>query len=401
MAGSITVILNKCTGCTLCVKACPFGAITMANKKAVIDMAKCTLCGACVPACKFLAIEIKKDDAPATKDLSSYKDVWVFCEQKKGVIQTISFELLGEGKKLAKKLGVKLCAVILGHDIESKIAELSNRGADKIYIVEDPALKSYQDDPYTEVLVNLVEEYKPEIILCGATVIGRSLVSRVAVKIDAGLTADCTGLDIDEKEKLLLQTRPAFGGNIMATIITPNHRPQMATVRHKVMKEAEMHKSHKAEVIRKKYSQSVMKSRTTLLDIVEEIEETVNLAEADIIVSGGRGLGGPGNFSLIKELAKALGAAVGSSRAAVDAGWMPYSHQVGQTGKTVCPKLYIACGISGQIQHLIGMQSSKVIVAINKDPDAPIFKVATYGIVGDIFEILPALTKEFRKVLKK
>jgi electron transfer flavoprotein alpha subunit len=414
---SITVILNKCTGCTLCVRACPFGAITMASleaqgaagpersrgasKKAVIDMAKCTFCGACVPACKFNAIEFEKEAVQGAKDLKGYKDVWVFCEQKKGIIQTISYELLGEGKKLAKKLGVRLSAVLLGSGIESKIDEIAARGADRIYVVDDPALKSFQDDPYTEVLVALVEEYKPEIILCGATVIGRSLVSRVAVRIDAGLTADCTGLDIDDNEKLLLQTRPAFGGNIMATIITPNHRPQMATVRHKVMKEAEVHKSHKAEVIRKKYPSHILKTRTRLLDIVEEIEETVNLAEADIIVSGGRGLGGPENFAMIKELAKTLGAAVGSSRAAVDAGWMPYSHQVGQTGKTVCPKLYIACGISGQIQHLIGMQSSKVIVAINKDPDAPIFKVATYGIVGDIFEIVPALTKEFAKILRK
>jgi len=400
MAGSITILLDKCVGCTLCVKSCPFGAIHMANKKAVIDMAKCTLCGACAPVCKFKAIEIVKEFGEK-KDLSAYKDVWVFCEQKKGVIQTISFELLGEGKKLAKKLGVNLCAVILGHDIEAKIEELSARGADKVYIVDAPELKSYQDDSYTKVIVKLIEEYKPEIVLCGATTIGRSMISRVAVKIDAGLTADCTGLDIDEKERLLLQTRPAFGGNIMATIITPNHRPQMSTVRHKVMKEAEIHKSHKAEVIRKKYSSDVLKSRTTLLDIVEEIEETVNLAEADIIVSGGRGMAAPENFALVKELAKVLNAAVGSSRAAVDAGWMPYSHQVGQTGKTVCPKLYIACGISGQIQHLIGMQSSKVIVAINKDPDAPIFKVATYGIVGDVFEILPALTKEFKKILNK
>lgn len=396
----ITIILDKCAGCTLCVKACPFGAIHMANKKAVIDMAKCNLCGACVTVCKFKAIEITRA-AGEKKDLSAYKDVWVFCEQKKGVIQTISFELLGEGKKLAKKLGVKLCAVILGSGIESKIEELSGRGADKIYIVDSPSLKSYLDDPYTTVLTKLITEYKPEIVLCGATTIGRSLISRVAVKIDAGLTADCTGLDIDEKEKLLLQTRPAFGGNIMATIITPNHRPQMATVRHKVMKEAEIHKSHKAEVIRKTYSEEALKSRTTLLDIVEEIEETVNLAEADIIVSGGRGLGAPENFSVVKELAKVLGGAVGGSRATIDAGWIPYSHQVGQTGKTVCPKLYIACGISGQIQHLIGMQSSKVIVAINKDPDAPIFKVATYGIVGDVLEVVPALTREFKKLLKK
>jgi electron transfer flavoprotein alpha subunit len=400
MASSITIILDKCTGCTLCVKKCPFGAIHMANRKAVIDMAKCTFCGACVPACKFVAIEINKDEG-LRKDLSAYRDVWVFCEQKKGVIQTISFELLGEGKKLAKKLGVKLCAVILGFGIEPKIEELSARGADKIYIVDHPELKNYLDDPYTNVLTSLSEEYKPEVILCGATVIGRSLVSRVAVKIDAGLTADCTGLDIDDKDKLLLQTRPAFGGNIMATIITPNHRPQMATVRHKVMKEAEIHKAHKAEVIRKTYPDAMLKSRTTLIDIVEEIEETVNLAEADIIVSGGRGLAAPENFALVKELAKTIGAAVGASRATVDAGWIPYSHQVGQTGKTVCPKLYIACGISGQIQHLIGMQSSKVIVAINKDPDAPIFKVATYGIVGDLFEIIPALTKEFKRVLKK
>ena len=400
MASSITILLDKCTGCTLCVKKCPFGAIHMANKKAVIDMAKCTFCGACVEICKFKAIEMNKE-AGQKRDLSAYKDVWVFCEQKKGVIQSISFELLGEGKLLAKKLGVKLCAVILGSGIESKIEELSSRGADKIYIVDHPALKSYQDDPYTEVLVKLAEEYKPEIILCGATVIGRSLVSRVAVKIDAGLTADCTGLDIDEKERLLLQTRPAFGGNIMATIITPNHRPQMATVRHKVMKEAVIHKAHKAEVIRKSYAEDVMRSRTTLLDIVEEIEETVNLAEADIIVSGGRGIGAPENFGIIKELAKVLNGAVGASRATVDADWIPYSHQVGQTGKTVCPKLYIACGISGQIQHLIGMQSSKIIVAINKDPDAPIFKIATYGIVGDVLQVVPALTKEFKRVLKK
>jgi electron transfer flavoprotein alpha subunit len=316
------------------------------------------------------------------------------------VVQTVSFELLGEGKKLARRVGGKLCAVILGSGLEAAIQEISHRGADKIYAVDAHELKSYQDDPYTKVLIELVMEYKPEIVLCGATTIGRSLISRVAVKVNAGLTADCTGLDIDDKDKLLLQTRPAFGGNIMATIITPNHRPQMATVRHKVMKEAEIQKNHRSDVIKKEYQGDILSSRTKLLDVVEEIEETVNLAEADIIVSGGRGVGGPENFSIIKDLAKVLGAAVGASRSAVDAGWMPYSHQVGQTGKTVCPKLYIACGISGQIQHLIGMQSSKVIVAINKDPDAPIFKVATYGAVGDLFEVVPALTKQFRKILK-
>jgi len=396
----IKIMLEKCTGCTLCVRVCPFDAIKVEDKKAVIDLSKCNLCGACVDSCKFAAIVLDKGSV-AKKDLSAYKDVWVFCEQKKGVIQTISFELLGEGKKLAKKLGGKLCAVLLGDNIESKVDDVVWRGADKVYLVDEAQLKNYQDDSYTKVLVELVKEYKPEVILCGATVIGRSLISRVAITIDAGLTADCTGLDIDLKERLLLQTRPAFGGNIMATIITPNHRPQMSTVRHKVMKEPELNKSHKAEVIKKKYGDDILSSRTRIIDIVEEIEETVNLSEADIIVSGGRGIAAAENFSYIKELAKVLGAAVGASRATVDAGWIPYSHQVGQTGKTVCPKLYIACGISGQIQHLIGMQSSKVILAINKDPDAPIFKVATYGIVGDIFEIIPALTKEFRKLLKK
>ncbi len=396
----IKIILDKCTGCRLCVKTCPFGAIEVVNKKARIDHAKCTLCGACLDSCKFKAIEITLHSA-TTKDLSEYKDVWVFCEQKKGVIQSVSYELLGEGRKLAGKLGCRLCAVILGDGVESKVPDIAARGADRIYLVDSPHLKFYQDDPYTNVLVELVREHKPEIILCGATTIGRSLISRVAVTVDAGLTADCTGLDIDTEKRLLLQTRPAFGGNIMATIITPNHRPQMSTVRHKVMKEADSVKGRKAEVIKKSFPEATLRSRTTLLDIVEEIEETINLAEADIIVSGGRGVGNPESFSIVKELALTLGAAVGASRATVDAGWIPYSHQVGQTGKTVCPKLYIACGISGQIQHLIGMQSSRVIVAINKDPDAPIFKVATYGIIGDLFEIVPALTKEFRKVLKK
>ena len=395
----IKILKDVCTGCTLCIKVCPFGAITMKDKKAVIDYDKCNLCGACVDACKFNAIEIKTLER--SYDHSSYKDVWVFCEQKKGAIQSISYELLGEGKKLAKKLKSKLCAVLLGENVKEKATDLFHRGADVVYLVDSPHLKYYQDDPYSKVLTELINEYKPEALLCGATTIGRSLIARVAVKINTGLTADCTGLDIDEKDRLLLQTRPAFGGNIMATITTPNHRPQMATVRHKVMQEAEVNTSLTGKIIEKKYSDEIFFSRTKLIDIVEEMEETVNLAEADIIVSGGRGLGAPENFDIIKELALTLGGAVGASRSAVDANWIPYSHQVGQTGKTVCPKIYIACGISGQIQHLIGMQSSKIIIAINKDPDAPIFKVATYGIVGDLFQVVPALTKKFKQILGK
>ncbi|MGD9641257.1 MAG: FAD-binding protein [Elusimicrobiales bacterium] len=397
---SIKILLDKCTGCTLCVRTCPFGAIHMADRKAVIDMAKCTLCGSCVAACKFSAIELEKGGGPK-KDLSAYKDVWVFCEQKKGVIQSISFELLGEGRKLADKLGVKLCAVLLGHDMETAAGRLGERGADKVYLVDHPTLAAYQDDPYTAVLVKLVEEYKPEALLCGATTIGRSLISRVAIKTNAGLTADCTGLDVDTKERLLLQTRPAFGGNIMATIIAPNHRPQMATVRHKVMQEAPVKPGRGVEVVSNVYPEETFASRTKLLEVVEELANTVNISEADVIVAGGRGMGSKENFARLEELAKVLGGAVGATRSAVDADWIPYSHQVGQTGKTVVPKLYLACGISGQIQHLIGMQSSKTIVAINKDPDAPIFKVATYGIVGDVNEIVPALTREFKRALNK
>ena len=395
----IKILLDKCTGCKLCVKACPFGAIEIVDKKAEINLSRCNLCGACIPACKFEAIEIKK--IVKKLDLSRYKDVWVFCEQRKGKIQSISWELLGEGRKLADKLGVALCGVLLGEAIEKEAESIIHRGADKVYITEDPRLKMYQNEPYTNALVELIREYKPEILLCGATTLGRSLVSRVAVKLETGLTADCTSLAIDEKEKILLQTRPAFGGNIMATIITPGCRPQMATVRHKVMKEAPVDKSRKGQIIKKDLDKNLLQSRTRLLDFVEEIESTVNLAEADIIVSGGRGVGGPENFKIIKQLAEAIGGAVGASRAAVDADWISYSHQVGQTGKTVCPKIYIACGISGQIQHLIGMQSSEIIIAINRDSDAPIFDVATYGIVGDLFEIVPALARHFREAPKK
>ena len=401
---SIRVINEKCTGCKLCLKECPFTCIEIVNKKAVIDLDRCNLCGACIEACKFDAIVLTKispSEIDFPKKLEGHKDVWVFCEQANGVVQSVAYELLGKGRELADTLGVDLCGVLLGEGMKKEAQNIIHRGANKVYMVDSPKLKHYQNEPYSKVLMKLIKERRPEIVLCGATSTGRSLISRVAIGIHAGLTADCTGLDIDKKERLLLQTRPAFGGNIMATIICPNHRPQMSTVRHKVMKEALLDNRHKGKIIEASYDEDTYSSRTRLLDVVEEIEETVNLTEADIIVSGGRGLQKPENFYLIEDLAKALGGAVGASRAAVDAGWKTYSHQVGQTGKTVCPKVYIACGISGQIQHLVGMQSSDVIVAINKDPHAPIFNVATYGIVADLFEVLPELTKKFKEVLKK
>jgi len=370
------------------------------DKLANIDMEKCTLCGACAEACKSDAVVIRKPEKPKT-DLSAFQDVWIVAEQKDGDIQSITFELLGEGRKLADQQGVNLCAVLLGHHIREKAMELVYRGADRVYVVDKPELAWFQDEPYAAVVVDLIRTHKPCIILCGATTIGRSLGARVAVTVKAGLTADCTGLAIDPETSNLLQTRPAFGGNIMATIITPHHRPQMATVRHKVMKEASLDTSRSGEVLVQEIAEELLKSRARRVNFVPEVESTTNIAEANIIISGGRGLQAPENFSLIRELAEVMGAGVGSSRAAVDAGWIPYSHQVGQTGKTVCPKIYFACGISGQIQHLAGMSSSDVIVAINKDPDAPIFRVASYGIVGDLFKIVPLLTREFKKVLKK
>ncbi len=392
----IYVDSDKCNGCEVCLPSCPFGAIEMQESKAVI-LESCTLCGACLDVCPLEAIIETKEEVVPEKgmDISKYQGVWIFAEQRKGRIQSVTFELLGEGRKLADAGGVNLSAILLGNGIRNQAEELLHYGADRVYYIDDTILEDFQDDPYSECVAELVRQYKPEILLCGATSIGRSFIPQVAVKLETGLTADCTGLTIDPERGNLMQTRPAFGGNIFATIATYNHRPQIATVRHKVMRPAVRSDDAKGEVITVPIPEKAKKPRTKFVKRFEELEETVNLAEADIIVSGGRGLGDPKHFKLIRDLATVLGGAVGASRAAVDAGWIPYSHQVGQTGKTVCPKLYIACGISGAIQHLVGMRSSDVIVAINKDPEAPIFKVATYGIVGDLHEIVPALTKHF------
>jgi electron transfer flavoprotein alpha subunit len=279
---SLTIHKDKCIGCTLCVKACPFGALSMIEKKAVVKPEVCTLCGACVDVCKFSAITLKKEKTAVAVDASA-KGVWVFCEQKHGVVQSVAYELLSKGRELADKLDVELCGVLLGHGVEASAQDIIYRGADTVYVVDHPALKNFLDDPYTAVMVRLIKKHKPEIVLCGATSIGRSLISRVAVKIHTGLTADCTGLDIDPHKKILLQTRPAFGGNIMATIITPNHRPQMSTVRHKVMKEATPDLKRKGRVVSEVFEDAVYASRTKVIDIVEEVIATVNIAEADII----------------------------------------------------------------------------------------------------------------------
>ena len=393
---SVKVIPDTCTGCETCVTACPFGAIEMRDGKAFITDA-CTMCGACVEACPVQAIEKTAEAGAPVADLSAYRGVWVFAEQHKGEIASVSLELLGEGRKLADKKGAKLSAVLAGSGVRDKARDLIAHGADIVYVADDPALKDFNDDAYAAVLAALARQHKPEIILAGATAVGRSFFPKVASTLYAGLTADCTMLDIDAATGHLHQTRPAFGGNIMATIVTPNHRPQMATVRHKVMKPAPRDDGRKGEVVEVPYTPAGP-FRTRVLQTVEELSETVNICEADIIVAGGRGLGSQKNFQLVQELAKVLGGAVAATRGAVDEGWIPYSHQVGQTGKTVCPKLYIACGISGAIQHTAGMQSSETIVAINKDPDAPIFSVATYGIVGDVHEVLPVLIRKIKEL---
>ncbi len=326
--------------------------------------------------------------------MSTTKELWVFAEQREGKIAGVVYELLSEGQILCEKSGYTLCAVLPSADGASLCQELYNFGAKKVYTIDDPKLKDYQNDYYSRAVAQLINEKKPEIVLYGATTIGRSLAPTVAVMVNAGLTADCTQLDFDVEAGNLLQTRPAFGGNIMATIICPDNRPQMATVRSNVFKKTKVSDSESGEQVSYNVDLSGVPERMRRLEVVHDTDNTIDLNAAQYIVSGGRGVGKPENFKIIYDLAAELGAAVGASRATVDAGWISHHHQVGQTGKTVCPVVYIACGISGAIQHLAGMQSSDVIVAINKDPNAPIFDVADFGLIGDLHAIVPEFQKQ-------
>lgn len=392
----IVVNIERCTGCGQCIESCPFTAIVMQEGKAFINE-YCQFCRACMSICSEGAIiEVMEEGDIQKADISDYKGVWVFAEQRDGVVASVAYELLGVGRKLADELKTKLSAVLFGsNDEEAK--ELIRWGADEVYHCKDPIFERFNDEPYSMLLSRLINEHKPEIVLAGATAIGRSFIPRVASRVRTGLTADCTALEIDKESGNLLQIRPAFGGNIMATILCPNHRPQIATVRPRVMKKGEYNADKKGEII--PVSADGITSRTRVLETIKEASECmINLQEAEVIVSGGRGLGKPEGFKMLEELAELLGGAIGASRAAVDEGWISYSHQVGQTGKTVCPKIYIACGISGAVQHLVGMQSSDIIIAINKNPEAPIFNVATYGIVGDVYEVVPLLIKKLKEV---
>ncbi|MBN2334671.1 FAD-binding protein [Candidatus Bathyarchaeota archaeon] len=383
-------VTEACTGCGLCVDVCPFGAIEMVDGKAVITEA-CRACGQCVDACPVGAITMKEAEEA---DFSEYKGVMVFAEQRKGKVHPVSYELLGKAQELAAQLSEPVYAVIIGSGVSAD--ELVARGADKVFVYDDPALEDFRDDPYTDLLARCCREEKPSIFLIGATSEGRSLGPRVAAKLKTGLTADCTYLDIDPETGLLRQTRPAYGGNIMATIITPNGRPQMATVRYKMFPEAQKVGSPKGETIVKPVDMSAVRDRVKILGF-EEATEQISISEADIIVSGGLGMGDPQGFELMKQLADSLGGAVGASRPTVDEGWIDYRHQVGLSGRTVRPQVYVACGISGAVQHQAGMKTSDVIIAVNKDPEAPIFKISSLGVVGDLYEVVPRLIEKIKE----
>ena len=356
-------------------------------------------------------------------NIEEYKNVWIFTEQRDGKLMNVALELLGEGHRLSRQISedTKVCAVLIGHDVKHLIDELYAFGADVVYLADDPLLKNYTTDGYAKVMTDAINEYKPEIVLFGATHIGRDLAPRIAARLETGLTADCTRLDIDlesyknyletyttasltgldrpednKKNAELKQTRPAFGGNLMATIVCPKTRPQMSTVRPGVMTKLDKREKAKGELIEMKLSLKKEDIKVEVMETVKAVKEIVSLTDANIICSGGRGLGDASGFELIREFARKVGGVVGASRAAVDAGWIDHSHQVGQTGTTVKPNIYFACGISGAIQHRAGMSQSDIIIAINKDPEAPIFEIADYGIVGDLKKIIPELIAQWQ-----
>lgn len=340
-------------------------------------------------------------------NLAEYKGVYVFAQQVDNEVSGIALELIGKGKELAKDLNTDVTAVLIGSDVKGLVDVLAEYGADKVIVVDDPELKDYRTEPYAHALASVINEFKPDVMLVGATAIGRDLGPRVSARVHTGLTADCTQLDIGDfpmnpvpgketKHNQLLMTRPAFGGNTIATIACPDFRPQMATVRPGVMQKAERVAGAKAEVIEFNPGFTPDNKYVEILEVVKAVSDVADIMDAKILVSGGRGVGSPENFKILEDLADALGGTVSCSRAVVDSGWKPRDLQVGQTGKTVRPQVYFAIGISGAIQHVAGMEESDIIVAINKDENAPIFDVADYGIVGDLNKIVPALTEQIK-----
>lgn len=393
-AGEPIIIAEKCIGCVKCVKVCPAQALEMTFTPEELKILEQLAASGTAP-----AEEQDEEAAALARMQAGYRGVWVFVEQEDGEAAKVSWELLGKGKELAGKLGVELSAVVIGHKVEHLCREAFSYNARKAYLMDAPIYANYRTQSYLEAMCHLIGQYKPEVILMGATGMGRDLAGAVATRVSTGLTADCTGLDIDDKRNLM-QTRPAFGGNIMATIMCDKYRPQMATVRPHVMQMPEPAPGATGEIVRVDFTTPEDRVLVKVLEVIRDgdSKHKIDIGGAEFIVSGGRGMMGPENFSLLQELADELGAVVGASRSAVDAGWMPHDRQVGQTGKTVRPKIYIACGISGAIQHLVGMQDADLIIAINRDKDAPIFEVAHYGIVGDLFQVVPTLTRKIREL---
>lgn len=334
-------------------------------------------------------------------NLQEYKGVFVFVQQMDQIINGVSYELIGKAKELAADLSTDVTAVLLGHDVKALTKDLAIYGADRIIVVDDPALKEYTTEPYTHAMHEVIKQYKPEVVLYGATAVGRDLAPRVSARVKTGLTADCTSLEVDADTKNLRMTRPAFGGNIMATIMCPDHRPQMATVRPGVMQRISKIADAVANVEEFVVNFTPNNKFVTVEEIIKKVSNKVDIMDAKILVSGGRGVGSPENFKVLQDLADVIGAEVSSSRAAVDAGWTEKDQQVGQTGKTVRPHVYFAIGISGAIQHLAGMEEADIIIAINKDEYAPIFDVADYGIVGDYAKVVPALAEKLKAEMGK
>lgn len=394
----MSIQLNKevCKSCGLCARSCPFGALIIENRYPVMGEG-CTGCGACVEACPFGALKKQNVQTGEEATVSQYQDVWVYAEQRDGKLSSVVIELLGKGRNLADALGHKLCAILPGADVAGMADELIAYGADCVYLCENDVLLHYTTEGYAKVVAEAVETYKPEILLIGATHIGRDLAPRLAARLNTGLTADCTSLEIDSESKGLQQTRPAFGGHLMATIICPAHRPQMSTVRPGVMEKAAYNPNRTGEIIRLSVALDSDDINARVIETVKQIKEQIALTDARILVAGGKGLGKKEGFELLKELADALGGSIAATRACVDEGWIDHAYQVGQTGTTVKPDLYIACGISGAIQHLAGMQNSGVIVSINKDADAPISDIANYSLTGDLYEIIPELLRTLRQ----
>ncbi len=390
---TVWIEVDLCNGCKRCLKACPYGAVEMKGEKAHI-LERCTSCGACLEVCKQKAVQ--SDMVPRViPDFSDRQGVWIFAEQRKGTLHPVCIELLGKAQDLGADLDQEVTALLLGYRVSGLSRTLIEHGANKVYLAEHKALKDYRSVAYTKVLEEMIKSEKPNILLMGATHIGRDLAPRLSRRVAVGLTADCTELTIDPKEKILLQTRPAFGGNVMATIANRYSRPQMASVRPGVM-EAKPTPQNKGKVITHKTALTEKEIGTRILEIVKETKKVVDLLDAKVIVAGGRGVGDAEGFKVLNRLAAVIGGEIAGTRVAVEEGWIPADRQIGQTGQSVHPEIYIACGISGAIQHRAGIMNSRHIIAVNKDPRAPIFQVADWGIVGDLHQVVPEMVQQLK-----